>query len=116
LTTALNTLMGIVGDSKELRRVSLRLFSKFAGETLTEREMEEIVETGVKVEPGATPGPGQGRPVDQPSARKPMERPRQPVPKRPNPSRKQGRPEGTDRGPGWVKLSELHGRGEVEDV
>ena len=57
LTTALNTLMGIVGDSKELRRVSLRLFSKFAGETLTEREMVEIVEHGVKVEPGSTPGP-----------------------------------------------------------
>ena len=120
LAVALNTLMGIVGDSKELRRVSLRLFSKFAGETLTEREMEEIVEKGVKVEPGTSPGPGQGRsggrPVDQPSARKPMERPQRPAPKRPNPSRKQGRPAGSDNG-GWVKLSELNRRDEaVEDV
>lgn len=105
MTTALNTLMGIVGDSHELRRVSLRLFSKFAGETLTEREMTEIVEKGVRIDV-VSPG---GRPVDQPSVRKPMERAPKPTPRRPNPSRKQGRPEGSDV-PG-VRLSELHRRG-----
>jgi hypothetical protein len=114
LAVALNTLMGIVGDSKELRRVSLRLFSKFAGETLTEREMVDIVETGVKIEQGAGgvsgQGPEQGRPVDQPSVRKPMDRPPPQTPKRPNPSRKQGRPAGSAGGSEWVPWHELHGQ------
>ncbi|MCW5569431.1 MAG: hypothetical protein KIS84_14520, partial [Dokdonella sp.] len=123
LAVALNTLMGIVGDSKELRRVSLRLFSKFAGETLTEREMTEIVEKGVRVDatgmpisaPGGSPG---ARPVDQPSAKKPMERKVQPAPKRPNPARKQGRPAGSaaKRPGGWLSLRQLQGRNEVDDV
>jgi len=48
LTNALATVAGLVGDSEQFRRMSLRLFSKFVGEQLPDEEFEAIITNGIQ--------------------------------------------------------------------
>ena len=48
LAVSLRTLAGLVGDGPAYRRMALRLFSKFAGEALSESELERILQEGLQ--------------------------------------------------------------------
>lgn len=47
ITSSLQQLAGMIGDSQAMRRMALRLFTKFAGEQITSDEFDEIINTGV---------------------------------------------------------------------
>lgn len=47
LAGSLETLAGLVGDGLAFRRMALRLFGKFVGETLSENEFEAILQEGM---------------------------------------------------------------------
>jgi len=56
LTGALSSMASIVGQSESYSRLALRLFAKFAGESLTSTEFESIVKEGIKpIEPQTEP-------------------------------------------------------------
>jgi hypothetical protein len=60
LTNSLQTMATLVGDSEAFRRMALRLFAKFIGETMSEAEFDQILTQGaITHEQTPDPGPDQ---------------------------------------------------------
>ena len=56
ITSSLTEVAALVGDSEQMRRLSLRLFVKFAGEQLSDEEFEKIILEGKQHETQAEAG------------------------------------------------------------